>query len=85
VRSTAPRRIRRWPFIGAAASEQRYASASAIDSAGVNVEKSLSGSSLRISGDTIEPTTMTFAVAPVSRNRWASASVHASAAAFAAA
>ena len=52
---------------------------------GRKVEKSLSGDSSRISGVRIERTTMTFAVAPVPRKRCARASVHASAAAFAAA
>ena len=49
--------------------------ASAISSAGVNVEKSLSGLSSRISGVTIAPTTTMFAVAPVFLKRSASASV----------
>ena len=51
----------------------------------MNVEKSLSGLSLRISGVTIAPTTTMFAVEPVPLKRSASASVHVSAAAFAAA
>ncbi len=75
----------RCPFIDDAASEQRYAIASAISSAGVNVEKSLSGLSARIAGVTMAPTTTMFAVAPVPLKRSASASVHVSEAAFAAA
>ena len=59
--------------------------ASAISSAGVKVEKSFSGLSVRMPGVRIAPTTTRFAVARLPRRRSASASVHASDAAFAAA
>ena len=54
---------RRWPFISAAASEQRKAIASAMCSAGVKEAKSPSGLSSRIRGVRIASTTTMFAVA----------------------
>ena len=73
------------PFIFAAASLQTKAIASAICSAEVKVRYSLSGFSSRMRGVRIALTTMMFAVAAVSLNESARASVQLSAAALAAA
>ena len=75
----------RWPFISAAPSEQRNAIASAMCSAGVKFGNSSAGLSSRIRWVRIASTTMMLAVAPRAAKPSASASVQASAAAFAAA
>ena len=71
--------------MAAAASECSQAMASAMWRASVKVLYALSGLAARISGVTIAFTTRMFAVPRVSASSSANASVHASAAAFAAA